>query len=192
MFLCQSCDLTKKSIGEISREKERLEIDGELEPPAPNHFEDVKTIEGIDSNKNGVRDDIERYINRAFPNRDLRMAAKQFARDYILLMVAKTKDEAIKRSYPHHNSKQCFNAIQKLTLLQIYSLDEYKKLKHYERTKYHQILERIMHKIENTKERESSYSKATKFLGGQAYVIKDMKYSLSFCKFEIMMEIKND
>lgn len=64
-------------------------VDGKLEPPEPGFFENDKTIGGIDSNNDGVRDDIERWINREFSGEEqyyLRQIYKQVAREHSMLL----------------------------------------------------------------------------------------------------------
>jgi hypothetical protein len=55
-------------------------FDGELEPAMPDKKENDKTILGIDSNKNGIRDDIDIWINRTGLVRNERMAMRQYAK----------------------------------------------------------------------------------------------------------------
>jgi len=55
---------------------------GEAEPPLPTK-EEIEDLEiGVDRNNNGIRDDIDIYINRTFKDYNLVMAARQFARSY--------------------------------------------------------------------------------------------------------------
>lgn len=63
-------------------EKARLEIvDGYKTPPMPDRDLNDKDALGVDSNNNGVRDDIEIWINYAGKNYNERMALRQFAAD---------------------------------------------------------------------------------------------------------------
>ncbi len=57
-----------------------MTFDGEVEPPMPDPDENKKTVMGVDVNKNGVRDDIEIYINRTYADSNVRMALKQYVR----------------------------------------------------------------------------------------------------------------
>lgn len=75
-------------IGGCLKNESRMVIDGGLEPPAPTEKND-KTLLGIDSNKNGIRDDVERWINRKFPEEqhyNLRQLYKQTAREQSMLL----------------------------------------------------------------------------------------------------------
>lgn len=60
-----------------------ITIDGEIEPPFPDEKENDKTILGVDINNNGVRDDVEIWINRTFKYSDQRKALKQYAKSHI-------------------------------------------------------------------------------------------------------------
>ena len=50
------------------------------EPPMPDRNENEKTILGIDIDKNGIRDDVDIWINRTGKNYNERMALRQMAR----------------------------------------------------------------------------------------------------------------
>jgi len=54
--------------------------DGEKEPPMPNLLKIVPDELGFDSNKNGIRDDVEIWINRTGKNYNERMALRQYAK----------------------------------------------------------------------------------------------------------------
>lgn len=58
-------------------------VDGDLEPPMPNFFERNFSALGIDSDNDGVIDDVEIWINDNIKDENLRKASKQFAKDYI-------------------------------------------------------------------------------------------------------------
>jgi hypothetical protein len=57
-------------------------FDGEVEPPMPNPKDNDKTLLGIDTNNNGIRDDIDIWINRTGKTYNERMALRQLARAY--------------------------------------------------------------------------------------------------------------
>ena len=59
---------------------EQKVFDGEVEPSMPNKDKNDKTILGIDTNKNGIRDDVDIWINRTGIDYNERMAMRQFAR----------------------------------------------------------------------------------------------------------------
>lgn len=60
------------------KETKPVYIDGEIEPDFPDADENNATFYGMDSNKNGVRDDVEIWINRNFQTRNERMGYKQY------------------------------------------------------------------------------------------------------------------
>lgn len=55
-------------------------FDGEVEPRMPSNWDNDSTLPGIDANNNGVRDDVEIWINRRWKSSGLRKAFKQYAR----------------------------------------------------------------------------------------------------------------
>jgi hypothetical protein len=57
-------------------------FDGEAEPTMPDPKENDKTVLGIDTNNNGIRDDIDIWINRTGKTYNERMALRQLARAY--------------------------------------------------------------------------------------------------------------
>ena len=57
-------------------------FDGEIEPPMPNPWENDKTLLGIDTNNNGIRDDIDIWINRTGKTYNERMALRQLAKAF--------------------------------------------------------------------------------------------------------------
>ena len=76
----------------IKKQEEKGKIvfyDGEQEPPWPNYLKNNTSIEGVDSNNNGVRDDVEIWINRTYNNSyNLRKATKSLARTTHALLLS--------------------------------------------------------------------------------------------------------
>jgi hypothetical protein len=62
----------------IDGEKE-IYFDGDKEPPWPGFISNIISVEGVDANENGIRDDIEIWINRTTKSNNLRKSLKQFA-----------------------------------------------------------------------------------------------------------------
>lgn len=62
----------------VKEEKIRKTFDGVIEPRFPDLNEDIKTVLGIDENANGIRDDIEIWINRKFKSYNHRQALKAY------------------------------------------------------------------------------------------------------------------
>lgn len=101
-------------------------FDGEAEPPLPNREENDRTILGIDSNKNGIRDDVDIWINRTALDYNERMAMRQYARTIqedlrickdveiekmSMAQIAATKDEITLVAKKYINASQCLSAI---------------------------------------------------------------------------------
>lgn len=58
----------------------RFVIDDSLEVPNPDPRVNNSTLEGIDSDKDGIRDDVQRFINQTYPTQNVKLALKQLAR----------------------------------------------------------------------------------------------------------------
>ena len=92
---------------------ERLVVDGELEPLHPVGGESDKTIEGIDINGNGVRDGLERLINRWFLSSNKRNAAKQIAKyKTLVLLTVKDKEKNIEYMHKVNDSRNCLRSFK--------------------------------------------------------------------------------
>lgn len=64
----------------VQRENSSIvEFDGFKEPPMPDRSENNKTMLGVDSDNNGIRDDIDIWINRTGKSYNERMALRQLA-----------------------------------------------------------------------------------------------------------------
>ena len=87
-------------------------FDGEQEPGWPEPNDDIL---GIDSNSNGVRDDIEIYINRNESNNFLRKALKQLDKYYNYSLKATSENDEKSLNY---SQKKIHEAIQCLTFLE--------------------------------------------------------------------------
>jgi len=57
-------------------------FDDEVEPPIPDKSENDKTVLGIDSNHNGIRDDMDIWINRTARSSNERVAMRRFALEH--------------------------------------------------------------------------------------------------------------
>lgn len=60
---------------------EKRIFDGEVEPPFPDESDNNKTLLGIDSNNNGVRDDLDVWINYVGLDRNHRFALRELVRE---------------------------------------------------------------------------------------------------------------
>ncbi|QDK42022.1 hypothetical protein DOM21_11300 [Bacteriovorax stolpii] len=82
-ILVSGCRDYEKIIGDAREHKKKVGkqiIDGEEEPPFPNESENNKTLRGVDVNQNGIRDDVEIWINYVGKDRNHRMALRQLAK----------------------------------------------------------------------------------------------------------------
>ncbi len=89
-------------------------FDGETEPKIPNNFENNQSILGIDSNKNGIRDDIDIWINRIGLDYNERMAMRQYARAkqfWLKICSNKLINDVMKAEDNLANSSTCLNAL---------------------------------------------------------------------------------
>ncbi|MBC7540350.1 MAG: hypothetical protein H7281_16120 [Bacteriovorax sp.] len=89
-------------------------FDGEVEPPIPNRSENDKTVLGIDSNKNGIRDDIDIWINRTGIDYNERMAMRQYARAkqfWLKVCSENLVADVMKAENDMLNSGTCLNAL---------------------------------------------------------------------------------
>lgn len=149
-------------------------IDGDPEPKWPGS-EGEKTLEGIDADNDGLRDDVEIWINETIKERNERMAIKQYARDQIKFMMGynKSKEEVIKLHNQRMNSNECFNFFWFL------SNDPLKEEDHW----YSQI---VNSKIFNTKERLERHTEVSDILGSFSYMANYDTYLLGKnCEFKI-------
>lgn len=84
------------------KEKEVLEgkaaptYEGIVEPSFPDEVENNATLEGVDSNGDGVRDDIEIFINRTAEDANIRKTLKMYYRESIslLMLIDQTREES--------------------------------------------------------------------------------------------------
>ncbi len=76
-------------------------FDGFTEPPMPDNQLNDATLLGIDSNHDGIRDDVEIWINRNIEDKNLRLIFKQMARNEIfaLYMTVQGNQAAMSSSY---------------------------------------------------------------------------------------------
>ena len=99
-------------------------VDGSLEPPHPNFWKNTFSMKGVDSNKDGVRDDVERWINRKFPGDEkynLRNLYKQEARSFGFMLDEANSSELIEHYWKSNvNASQCAVDIYNSSAAMIY------------------------------------------------------------------------
>lgn len=79
-------------------------------PPSPSILS-YFTVEGSDDDLDGVRDDIEIWINENFDDPNIRMALKQEARLWYFYMFAESPEELNKISFEIEKSSPCLYAV---------------------------------------------------------------------------------
>ncbi len=106
LLLTQSCSwfeskydklmnpIKKIKLAEKKAGKPNPVFDGVVEPDFPDEKENNKTLEGVDSNQDGVRDDIEIWINRTAEDADLRAALKEMYRKEIAFFQSLYNDKS--------------------------------------------------------------------------------------------------
>jgi len=97
------------------------DVDGSNLPPAPDPQLADATVEGVDANENGIRDDVELEIFKRFKDLKLRAAALQYARavqlEYTFVFNADTLKAAINeqgRGYLCLNNEKQATAVEGL------------------------------------------------------------------------------
>lgn len=96
-------------------EAEPKYFDGELEPRMPSNWANDSTLAGIDANNNGVRDDVEIWINRRWDNSNLRKGFKQLATSVQkVILSSDLSDSELKDVYTNSYSRS-LRCIRELT-----------------------------------------------------------------------------
>ena len=160
----------------------RMSIDGATEPPEPDENINNSTLEGVDTNNDGIRDDIERMINRMFPSDsvsdyNLRNAYRQFAKAALRINVKDlSKKDAMYGQNKISGATFC--------ILYFYGINKSTKVKDpIERAKNNTDL--ISSKIYNTKSRLKNKKIADNIFAGQMIVLPKKNKRKDFCSFKI-------
>ena len=75
-------ELEMEKVNQQLNNHSQLSIDGQKLPPFPKDDENQITLQGIDVNKNGIRDDLEIWIDLNARNKLERSAMIQFVKDH--------------------------------------------------------------------------------------------------------------
>lgn len=150
-------------------------FDGEVEPLRPPLKEGMEGVFGIDANNNGVRDDVEIWINRKFDDPLKRKAYKEMYRFRALFMslaLSGKRDEleALDEEYGLFLSACLFV--------------RYKPIEAHTKDR---DLKNIHHVIINTRERQKAYSKfimMNRNTGGSSDFEKEVEYLEKKCPFD--------
>lgn len=137
-------------------------------PPDPGSAGDL-TLEGIDANGNGIRDDVERWIYLTHPESEkMRMALIQKyypLQDMIILGNREDRDAIYDNAERIGRASECF----------VYLFPE----------KAYDISNEFVSVIVNTSERTYAYLKANKILGGGTFSGKHPSRWKSSCQFDV-------
>ena len=155
----------------VSRELTVTVVDGPL-PPDPGEA-GKQTLEGIDSDKNGLRDDVQRYIAMLHPeSQKARMALQQTAILYqnALLSTDTDNETAVKIARQHLNSFDCMRYVLSAQASENRSF--------------------LSKAVLNTVARRSSFYKFNDLLGGQMFGLTPDSLLKSTCSF-VLDELEN-
>jgi hypothetical protein len=127
-------------------------VDSSLQVPIPNPKLNDKTVAGVDSDNDGIRDDIQRWINEEYASQPkVKMGLKQIAmgRQLDLLIVA-NKEQSIVSSRKVLDNNHCIYSIMDPDV-------------------GHKLIKDLDSKLLNTKDRLEADIKANANFSGQAY-----------------------
>jgi len=149
-------------------------VDGHVLPPEPDPAVNNATLLGIDVNKNGVRDDVERWIYREYKDKhpvyiDIAMQEGR-ANKLILEHPERAKsmhDEVDRAVHCQSYYKYYAEYFNEQNLIQENSIDEYFRSKIYF----------------NTKERMDAYDEYDTLLSGDSYTLPKIEKLKAMCDF---------
>jgi len=152
-------------------------VDGHVLPPKPDKTLNDSTLLGIDSNNNGVRDDVERWIYEEYTQPIERGIFMQTSRAYNMLIVDPSK--------AHETKKYSDNAVSCLFYWFRKENSPLDRFKNYDDSKK---LKRIQF---NTLKRHINYDKYQKALSGGVYdLLPKYKEKCEFDENGILGELK--
>ena len=162
-----------KPIIEIKTNDQEVRVyDGITEPALPDFEENDKTIMGIDANKDGVRDDIEIYINRTYEKTNVRRALKQYVvGKYAVLRLSSNVDSSLALKTVERSSAilRCLSFV----------FPDYKS----------EMFHKVNDLIFNTEEREERFNHSYDRIGAGQLVGAGSEYSYEewnkYCEFDI-------
>lgn len=143
----------------------RFAIDESLQVPMPDPKKNNSTVAGVDSDSDGIRDDVQRWINETYSSQQkLKMAMRQYAIAYQLnLLTVDNKELSIHTTFKTFEADDCLEGLMGLD----HGIDARDKL---------------IFKFLNTKDRLIAEKKADLNFHGQGGRI--LKEKLPFCQFE--------
>lgn len=139
---------------------------GPVLPPDPGSEGD-QTLLGVDSDSDGVRDDIQRYIQFTYPDDNLiRSALREYAKQYqILLPTAGDREASFRNAKRLTKDGNCVYAIN--------------------RPEAWNMLRELRARILNTRERSVAYIQFSDSLGGKTTYLGDSSKWINDCRFDV-------
>jgi len=157
-------------------------INGFILPPKPNQAFSDYTLSGVDTNKNGVRDDIERAIFQplGYFRRPIEQAlAMQQAKTFFLIAedpIAAAKSKTLEKA--HWNLHACWGYLEEFEHVDIDVNVIYMEMAYF-----------------NTPQRKKAYAEYNMALSGGVYNIPlPRDFKAEYCEFNItkMLEMENE
>jgi len=153
-------------------------VNGYTLPPEPNKEENEKTLLGIDSNNNGVRDDVERAIYEKFPKEIRRQQLIQRARSHQSMLA---DEDAIANAQKWENIIATINIACASYLFDSFNIDFDLEADAY-----------MKNVLYNTKERVFNYVRFNHALGGGVYSTPESLVNEHSCEFDVAKALKAD
>lgn len=149
----------------------RLIIEGANKVAAPDERENNRTVKGVDSDNDGIRDDIQRWIDEEFSSQpDVRLGMRQIAiANQLELLTVANREQSIIASRKLLDSINCLGSIVGTDAATKYQREHDAKLL-------------------NTKDRLNANIKSNSNFSGQAYELKNSKEEeRALCDFDVMI-----
>ncbi|MDR1614894.1 MAG: hypothetical protein LBS26_04910 [Campylobacteraceae bacterium] len=156
-------------------------VDGYTLPPMPPKTQNDETLLGIDTNSNGIRDDVEIYIYNRFQGYTNSKVEREIAMQY-----AKTANEMITSPETAYEDKK-YELLFKAIDCEWYYYDTYLANVSYEEGLKYRIEHRIFNPefkdvVYNTKDRLKAFFRYNKSMSG--HVFKDRPIIKGSCNFD--------
>lgn len=165
----------------VQTDQKTTYIDGEdLIPPSPSLFS-YFTVMGVDSDLDGVRDDVELLINEKFEDPKIRKAAKWKARVLYKIMFQTSSQEALRLTEESREANDCALAVSYYKWI-----DKSKTDNKWDYSK--EVSRWIYDEMINNYWRESQLEKTNKFVPSGSYIVSlgNNLEMLNGCNFKIV------
>ena len=154
-------------------------VDGYTLPPEPDPTVNNATLGGVDSNNNGVRDDVERKIYEKYPVKLHRALLMDGARVFQKIAVR-----------PIEEAKESEKGIEKITNCKVYLMITDLELRSKIRSHNFDFIEYIENITYNTKERVRKYLDYNLALSGGNYASKPSDWNREACSPEVIKALE--